>query len=65
MGNDVIVFVIKCLMLCKQMIDVLHRLLFYKVFKGCISIPRSSIPRSPIPCSSIPRSSFQRSSLRF
>ena len=32
-GNDVIVFVIKCLMLCKQMIDFLHRLLFYKVFK--------------------------------
>jgi len=33
MGNDVTVFVIKCLMLCKQMIDFLHRLLFYKVFK--------------------------------
>jgi len=32
-GNDVIVFVIKCLVLCKQMIDFLHRLLFYKVFK--------------------------------
>ena len=32
-GNDVIVFVIKCLMLCKQMIDFLHRLLFYEVFK--------------------------------
>ena len=32
MGNDV-VFVIKCLMLCKQIIDFLHRLLYYKVFK--------------------------------
>jgi len=34
--NDVIVFVIKCLMLCKQMIDFLHRLLFYEVFKVII-----------------------------
>jgi len=34
MGNDVIVFVIKCLMFCKQMIVwFLHRLLLYKVFK--------------------------------
>jgi len=33
-GNDVIVFVIKCLMFCKQMIvGFLHRLLFYEVFK--------------------------------
>jgi len=33
-GNDVIVFVIKCLMFCKQMIVwFLHRLLFYEVFK--------------------------------
>jgi len=32
--NDVIVFVIKCLMFCKQMIVwFLQRLLFYKVFK--------------------------------
>jgi len=33
-GNDVIVFVIKCLMFCEQMIVwFLHRLLFYEVFK--------------------------------
>jgi len=33
-GNDVIVFVIKCLMFCKQMIVwFLHRLPFYEVFK--------------------------------
>ena len=33
-GNDVIVFVIKCLMFCKQMIvGFLNRLLFYEVFK--------------------------------
>jgi len=33
-GNYVIVFVIKCLMFCKQMIVwFLHRLLFYEVFK--------------------------------
>jgi len=32
-GNDVIVFVIICLMFCKQIIDFLHRLLFYEVFK--------------------------------
>jgi len=36
-GNDVIVFVIKYLMLCKQMIDFLHRLLFYKVFKVIVN----------------------------